>query len=97
MQDALVRATTPDRATYDAAFTINAIRGLITAVVVAVSAWPFATFFDDPRLFYVVLALALAVMLDASENVGVADFRRNFAFRREFQLVDHSRASRRSP
>ena len=60
--------------------------GLITAVVIGASAGPFATFFDDPRLFYVVLALALAVLLDAFENVGVADFRRHFAFRREFQL-----------
>jgi lipopolysaccharide exporter len=86
VQDALVRASHSSRATYDAAFTINTIRGLITAVVVAVSAWPFATLFDDPRLFYVVLALALALILDASENIGVADFRRDLAFRREFQL-----------
>jgi lipopolysaccharide exporter len=86
VQDALIRASHSSRATYDAAFSINAIRGLITAVLICATAGPFATFFDDPRLFYVVLALALAVSLDALENVGVADFRRHFAFRREFQL-----------
>lgn len=86
VQDALVRASHNSRATYDAAFTANVVRGGITAVVIAVSAGPFAKFFGDPRLFYVVLALGLAVLLDALENVGVADFRRDLAFRREFQL-----------
>jgi O-antigen/teichoic acid export membrane protein len=33
-----------------------------------------------------VLALALVVWVEAFENVAVADFRRQFAFRREFQL-----------
>ncbi|HME26557.1 MAG TPA: oligosaccharide flippase family protein [Acetobacteraceae bacterium] len=86
VQDALVRASHSSRASYDTAFTVNAIRGCITAVVIGVSAWPFARFFGDPRLFYVVLALGLAVLLDALENVGVADFRRDLAFHREFQL-----------
>ncbi|MEJ0015031.1 MAG: oligosaccharide flippase family protein [Acetobacteraceae bacterium] len=87
VEDALVRATNAERAAYDTAFTINAIRGCVTATVIALSAVPFAAFFEDPRLAYVVLALALAVLLDALENVGVADFRRDFAFRREFQLA----------
>ncbi len=87
VQDALIRLPAPQRNVYDVAFTINAIRGLITAIVISASAAPFAHFFADPRLFYVVLALALAVLLDACENVGVADFRRQFAFHREFQLA----------
>lgn len=86
VEDALVRAHDASRATYNAAFTINAIRGAVTAVVIGASAWPFATFFGDPRLFYVVLALVLVVLLDSFENVGIADFRRHFAFRREFQF-----------
>jgi len=87
VQEALVRLTAPARNVYDVAFTINAIRGLVTAAIIAASASLFAHFFDDPRLFYVVLALALAVLLDAFENVGVADFRRHFAFHREFKLA----------
>jgi O-antigen/teichoic acid export membrane protein len=86
VQDALIRHTQPSRANYDAAFTINAVRGLVTATIIGAVARPFATFFGDPRLQYVVLALAAAVVMDAMENVGVADFRRHFAFRREFQL-----------
>lgn len=86
VQDALIRQSEPVRATYDTAFTINVVRGVFTAAAIGAAAHPFAVFLDDPRLRYVVWALAAAVVLDALENVGVADFRRHFAFRREFQL-----------
>ena len=86
LEDAIIRATAPTRAFYDTAFTVNVLRGLSTAVIISAAALPFATFFDDPRLTYVVLAFAGAVLLDALENIGVADFRRHFAFRSEFQL-----------
>ncbi|HEX4171242.1 MAG TPA: oligosaccharide flippase family protein [Acetobacteraceae bacterium] len=86
VQDALIRITAPTRDAYDTAFTVNAIRGLVTATAIGISAWPFAQILGDPRLFQVVLALAAAVALDSFVNVGVADFRRDFAFHREFQL-----------
>ncbi len=86
VEEAIVRATAPSRAMYDAAFTVNALRGLATGIIISASAFPFASFFGDPRLAYVVLALAGAVVLDALENIGIADFRRHFAFRSEFQL-----------
>ena len=91
VQESLIRQTAPTRAAYDTAFTINAIRGLITATVITASAYPFAVFFGEPRLANVVHALALAVVLDALENVGVADFRRHMMFRREFQLTIYPR------
>lgn len=93
VEDALVRATEPTRAMYDTAFTMNALRGLITAIIIGSSALPFASFFDDPRLTYVVLALACAVLLDSVENIGIADFRRHLAFRREFVLYIFPRLS----
>jgi O-antigen/teichoic acid export membrane protein len=93
VEDALVRAAEPTRDMYDTAFTMNAIRGLITAVIIGASAVPFARFFSDPRLTYVVLALACAVLLDAVENIGIADFRRHLAFRSEFVLYIFPRLS----
>jgi O-antigen/teichoic acid export membrane protein len=86
VQDALVRLPAPTRQAYDTAFTVNAIRGLVTATAIGVSAWPFAQMLGDPRLFHVALAIAGAVALDSFINVGVAEFRREFAFHREFQL-----------
>jgi lipopolysaccharide exporter len=93
LEDAIVRATAPSREFYDTAFTVNALRGLSTAIIISASALPFATFFNDPRLTYVVLAFGGAVLLDALENIGIADFRRHFAFRREFQLYIFPRIS----
>jgi lipopolysaccharide exporter len=85
-REALVRLTDAHRDDYDAAFTMNAIRGVITTALVVATAGMFARFFGDPRLYVVVLALSLTVLLDALENVGVADFRRHLDFHREFQL-----------
>jgi O-antigen/teichoic acid export membrane protein len=95
VQDALIRITLPTRRTYDTAFTVNAMRGVVTATAIAVSARPFAQIFGDPRLFHLVLALAAAVALDSFVNVGVADFRRDFAFHRNFSSTFFP-ASRRS-
>lgn len=86
VQEALIRITAPTRQAYDTAFTVNAARGLVTATAIVISAAPFAEVFGEPRLFHVVLALAAAMALDAFVNVAVADFRRDFAFHREFQL-----------
>lgn len=86
VQDAVVRAHTPSREFYDTAFTVNAIRGVTTAILLIVTAWPVASFFGEPRLSNILFAFAASVLIGAFENIGIADFRRNFAFQSEFQL-----------
>lgn len=86
VEDVVVRAEAPDRATYDTAFTINAIRGVATAALIALASYPAAAFFSEPRLFYVLLALAAAALIDGFENIGIVDFRRHFTFDKEFRL-----------
>jgi O-antigen/teichoic acid export membrane protein len=87
IEDALVRTIARDRATYDTAFTLNLLRALVTGGVVAVAAEPVAAFFAEPRLAAVVWALAAAICLDGLSNIGVVDFRRDFAFHKELQLL----------
>ena len=84
--DALVREREATRALYDTAFTLNAIRGVLTGGVVAAAAWPTAAFFGEPRLASLLQALAVLAVIDGWLNVGVADFRRNFQFHKEFLL-----------
>src|SRR5258708_3704012 len=48
--EALIRHKSATRETYDTAFTINAIRGVATSLIVAACAWPVSVFFKDPRL-----------------------------------------------
>jgi lipopolysaccharide exporter len=87
IEEAVIRQKSAGRDIYDTAFTINLIRGLITAAIVAACAWPVAIFFKDPRLMPVLLALAACGMITSFENIGIIEFRRDFAFEREFKLL----------
>jgi lipopolysaccharide exporter len=86
VHEALIRERAPDRAMYDTAFTMSLIRGLITGLVVAGTAWPVAAFFREPRLMMVLFALAISTLIGSVENIATADFMRTMAFRKEFQL-----------
>jgi lipopolysaccharide exporter len=87
VNDALIREPDPDRAIYDTGFTLNLLRASIVALCIAAGA-PFAsTFFNDPRLRPILFAIAGMTMIAACENIGVVQFRRDLAFRKEFQLL----------
>lgn len=83
---ALIREKSPDRALYDTAFTLNLLRGAITGACIAVAAVPVAAFLNEPRLGPVLWVLAAVSALASGENIGVVDFRRQFAFAQEFKL-----------
>lgn len=87
VQDALIRETAVDRAMYDTGFTINLLRGLATAALIALCAWPAARFFGDPRLTTIFFALALSLLLTSFENIGTIDFQRDLTFNKQFQLL----------
>jgi lipopolysaccharide exporter len=91
VEDALVRTPLPDRDAYDTGFTLNLVRGLLTALIVVAIAWPVADFVNEPRLGVVMLALSAATVISAFENIGVIDFRRDLAFRKEFDMQVWSR------
>jgi O-antigen/teichoic acid export membrane protein len=91
VQDALVRAPDLDRDMYDTGFGLSVVRGLLTALVIAVIAWPLGAFFGDGRLTVVMLALAVGSLITAFENIGIIDFRRDVAFRKEFDMQLWSR------
>ena len=87
VEAAIVREKAPGRAVYDAGFTINLGRSLLLAAVIASLSGPAATFFNEPRLREVLLFLALASACMGAENIGVVDFRRAFAFDKEFRYL----------
>jgi O-antigen/teichoic acid export membrane protein len=87
IEEAVIRAKSATRETYDTAFTINLMRGMATAAIVAACASPVADFFKDPRLMPVLLAVAGCATITSFENIGVVEFRRDFAFEREFRLL----------
>lgn len=84
--EALMREKSLDRNMYNTGFTISFCRGLLTAAVIAIGAWPVAAFFEDPRLGTITLVLAVAMLLSSVENIGIVDFRRDLTFQKELQL-----------
>ncbi|MFO1028245.1 MAG: oligosaccharide flippase family protein [Acetobacteraceae bacterium] len=86
-EEAVIRERAPDRAFYDTAFTMNLLRGLSVTLLVGALAYPTAAFFEDPRLGPVLLFIALLPLLDAASNIGAVDFRRDFAFHKEFAIM----------
>ncbi len=91
VQDALVWAPVLDRDLYDTGFGLSALRAGVTAALVMLLAWPISVFFDNPRLTVVMLALALGTLISGFENIGIIDFRRDLAFRKEFDMQFWSR------
>lgn len=86
VQDALVRAPALDRDLYDTGFGLSVLRAVVTAALVILLAWPIGDFFNDSRLTVVMLALAFGTLISGFENIGIIDFRRNLAFRKEFEM-----------
>ncbi len=86
-EEAVIREATPGQAFYDTAFTLNLLRGLSVTILVAALAWPAAGFFADPRLGPVLLFVACLPVLDGFANIGAVDFRRDFAFHKEFAIM----------
>jgi O-antigen/teichoic acid export membrane protein len=86
VEEALVRMPSPDRRTYDTAFTMIVLRCALIAVLTVAAALPVAWFFEDPRLGPIMFAIAGVTLVAGFENVGVQDFRREMRFDREFAL-----------
>jgi O-antigen/teichoic acid export membrane protein len=86
-EEAVIREAAPGPGFYDTAFSLNLLRGASVTLLVAACAFPAAGFFNDPRLGPVLLFVACLPILDGCANIGTVDFRRDFAFEREFGLM----------
>ena len=86
LQEALVRHPESDSGLYDTAFSMQAVRGLGTALVICLGAWPASMWFGEPRLFPILLLLAGLAALTGLENIGIVEFRRALRFDMEFRL-----------
>ena len=86
VQEALVRLAEPTRDIYDTAFTLNLLRAAANAMVIAIVAWPIASFFGEPRLVPIILVTAGSIFLGGLENIGIIEFRRQLSFDREIVI-----------
>jgi O-antigen/teichoic acid export membrane protein len=83
----LIRHQQTDRARFDAAWTMNLLKGIVLCVGMILLAPLAADFFSEPRAQAVMYVLAAQPLLHALENVGTAEFQRDLAFDREFRFL----------
>ena len=93
LQLALIRESGVDRKLYDTAFTMTVIRGVLTGLIVALSAPIVADFFADDRLEAVLYVIGAVAVLQGFENIGTVAFRKDLAFDREFVLFMTARVT----
>ena len=79
------RDPTPDH--YNTAWTMTLLFATVCAVAIALLAYPSGSFYNEPRLPPVMLALAFGTFLAGLENIGVVNFRRSMNFSREFSFL----------
>jgi len=80
---ALVQLETAKKADFDTAWTINLLRGLIVAGLMAASAWPVAVVFNEPRVLAIILALSSYPVLLGLRNSWFEQYIRDMEFRWE--------------
>jgi O-antigen/teichoic acid export membrane protein len=87
LSSALVRQADCDPETLDTAFTIQLIRGLLSATIITVGATWATEWFGDPRLMPLLLILAAVAAVSGLDNIAVVRFQRDLRFDMEFRLL----------
>lgn len=83
----IIRHQSVDTAHYNTVWTLRVLRGCINATILVLIAQLASDFFNEPRLFSVLIVLAAAVLVESLHNVGVVDFRKHLQFDKEFLLL----------
>ncbi len=83
-QNAVIYNQNAKRDYYDTAWTMSAIRGVITALIVIGIAYPASLLFDEPRLFEILPYLSIKAILAGVANIRLHDFEKNLWMSRIF-------------
>ncbi len=87
MTQALVHHRDPGDHHFDTAWTLNALRGTLLALLMALVAIPLASFYQDHRLAYVIWALAFATFTSGLSNTRLILLTKQLVFWQEFMIV----------
>lgn len=80
---ALIKFQDANRSEYDTAWTLNALRGVVVAIILVLASVLSEPVFKEPRLAGVFLLLALAPLFEGVVNIGVVEFRKKIEFNKE--------------
>jgi len=72
---------------FNTAWTFNVLFALTCALLLFGFAGTAAVFYSEPRLEAVIRVLAVGLLIQGFENIGVVNFRRDMQFNREFKFL----------
>ncbi len=82
---AIIRHTNPQRQHYDTVWTLKVLINSSVAVLIALLAPLSGYVYADVRYEAVLYVMALSTLVSGLTNIGIADFRRNLLFQKDFQ------------
>ena len=81
---AIIRDSEAKDVDYHTAWTLRVLRSAVVALIVIVSAVPFADFYEDSRLQSVMYCYAAMAMVMGLENIGTVNFIKEMRYRDDF-------------
>jgi len=86
INQALVRLPSIAREEYDTAFTLGLLRSLLMGALLIAAAWPFAHFYNDPRLAGLLCMLSLSSVSRGLFSPRLAFYQKNMSFWRDLVM-----------
>ncbi len=83
---ALIRHPNPVRKHYDTVWTLTVMVHTVSAMLIALLGFFSWLFYNDPRYEWVLYVLAISMFFNGFGNIGIADFRRNLQYHKDFQF-----------
>lgn len=71
---------------FNTAWTFTVFFGMASAVVLCALAAPAAAFYDEPRVQYILYALALSAFIQGFENIGLVTFQKDLKLAKEVKF-----------
>ncbi len=84
LSTALIQHANPERAHFDSAWTLSALRGAILGIVLGLAAIPLARLYGDARLVSLMWVLAALTFVQSLGSPMVVKFTRRLEFRQDF-------------
>lgn len=81
---ALIQNAQSERRHYDTAWTFNVIFGFFNAFALLALALPVASFYNEPRIVAIMLALAINCAIQGFSNIGIVAFQKDLDLYKEF-------------
>lgn len=83
---ALVQHSSPTRAHFDTAFTLNAVRSVLIGIVIASVSVPMAAVYGDPRLIELFIVVAISSTILGFSNPKIVIMTRELIFWQQFLI-----------